>query len=148
LKIIYILVKWAFVTTFGLASLVSRKVRGEARSLFFFLTLFRSFLPSRPLFFNFSLFFYRFFFRAPSGPNANLFIFNIIRIAAFIYLFTLLLLPLTLFYCYISANHGILILSTLSRFLDIRIERTFVRPNLFRRRNLFFKKNLSYYINR
>jgi len=142
------LVKWAFVTTFGLASPVSGKVRGETRLLLFFLILFRFLPPSRPLFFNFSLFFYRFPFRVSSGPNTNLSIFNIVRIIAFIYLFTLLLLLFTLFYYYILINYGILILSTLSRFLDIRIERSFVRLNLFRRRNLFFKKNLSYYINR
>jgi len=141
-------VKWAFVAIFGLTSFVSRKIRGEARSLLFFLILPRPLPPSRPLFFNFSLFFYRFSLRAPPRPNTNLFIFNIIRIAAFAYLFTLLLLPLTLFYYYILANHGILTLSALSRFLDIRTERSLVRLNLFRRRSLPFKKNLSYYINR
>jgi len=141
-------VKWAFVTTFGLASPVSRKVRGKTRLLLFFLTLFRFFPFSRPLFFNSSLFFYRFPFRVPSGLNINLFIFNIMRITVSVYLFTLLLLLFILFYYYILADHGILILLILSRFLDIRIERSFVRSNLFRRRSLSFKKNLSYYINR
>jgi len=101
--------KWAFVTTFDLASPVSGKVRGETRSLFFFLILFRPLPPSRPLFFNSSLFFHRFPLRASSGPNTNLFIFNIVRITASVCLFTLLLLLFILFYYYISANHGILI---------------------------------------
>jgi len=141
-------VKWAPVITFGLASPVLKKVRGEARSLFFFLILPRFLFPSRFLFFNFSFFFYRFPLRAPPGPNINLFIFNIMRIAVFIYLFTLLLLLLTLFYYYILTNYDILIFSILSRFFNICIECSFVRLNLFRRRNLFFKKNLSYYISR
>jgi len=148
LIIIYILVKWAPVTIFDLASPVSGKMRGETRSLLFFLILPRPLPFSRPLFSNFSLFFHRFLFRAPSGPNANLFIFNIIRITVSVCLFTLLLLLFTLFYYYILTNHGILTLSILSRFLDIRTERSFVRPNLFRRRNLPFKKNLLYYISR
>jgi len=106
-------VKWVFVAIFGLASPVSGKVRGEARSLLFFLILPRPLLSSRLLFFNFSLFFYRFPLRVPSGPGTNLFIFNIMRITAFIYLPALLLLLFTLFYYYISADHGILILSIL-----------------------------------
>jgi len=137
-----------FVTTFGLVSFVSGKVRGETRLLLFFLFLFRLFPFSRPLFSNFLFFIYRFFLRVSSGPGINLFIFNIIRIAASVYLFILLLLLFILFdYC-ISINHGILILSILSRFFDIYTERSFVRLNLFRRRNLFFKKNLSCYISR
>jgi len=140
-------VKWAFVATFGLASPVSGKIRGKTRSLFFFLILPRSLPSSRPLFFNFLFFFHRFPLRVPPGPNTNLFIFNIIRIAAFIYLLALLLLPFILFYYYISVNHDILIFSILSRFLDIRTERSLVCLNLFRRRSLFFKKNLSCYIN-
>jgi len=141
-------VKWAFVTTFGLASPVSKKVRGKTRSLLFFLILFRPFPSSRSLFFNFSFFFYRFFFRVSSGLNANFFIFNIMRIVAFVCLFTLLLLLFILFYYYILTNHGILVFSILSRFFDIRTERSFVYLNLFRRRSLLFKKNLSYYISR
>jgi len=141
-------VKWAPVATFGLALPVSGKVRGEACLLLFFLILFRFLPSSRPLFFNFSFFFYRFFLRVPPGPGTNFFIFNIMRITVFIYLFTLLLLLFTLFYYCIPVNHGILVFSILSRFLNIRTERLFVRLNLFRRRSLFFKKNLSYYINR
>jgi len=140
--------KWVFVTTFGLALFISGKVRGETRLLLFFLILPRSLPPSRPLFFNFSFFFYRFPLRAPSGFNTNLFIFNIMRIAVFVCLPALLLLFFILFYYCILADYDILTFSILSRFLDIRIERSLVRLNLFRRRSLFFKKHLSYYINR